>query len=37
MVENLTGALDVSGVDSVEVALLATNRNHGAPKQDFGT
>jgi len=37
LVENLTGALDVSGADSVEVALLATNRNWGAPKQDFGS
>lgn len=35
MVENLAGALDVSGVDRVEVILIATNRNHGAPRRDF--
>jgi len=37
MIENLSGSLDVTDVDRVEVALLATNRNYGAPRQDFAS
>lgn len=35
MVENLKAALDTSGIERVEVVLVAKNRNYGDPRRDF--